>query len=531
MIFYDLRDVIMLLCAVKIGFMTQFIFQRTKKILIFSVLSIICWTSTDLKGQNSSWIRDSLDMVVRQAMQEEKIPGLAVAIIKDGRVVLQKTYGQRERDAFGDIDEHTLFMVGSNSKAITATSLTLLEYEGKLLLNDRVTKWMPSFRLYDPNATALVTIRDLLCHRIGTRTFQGDFTFWESTLTRQQIIERMVALQPQQEFRGSFGYCNSAFLTAGEIIPLVAKDTTWEDFVRTRFFKPLRMERSLALAEQMRTASNAAKAHTYYDGRYFTLDYGRIDNLAPAGSISASISDWTHWVQMQLDTGRYEGRQVIPKKVVLQTWNAQNIVNQRTGYSYGLGWFIRYHQGKKIIEHTGGVNGFLTSTAFVPEERLGVIVFTNTDNNALFESLTERILNEYLGGGTPQNIQRATTDWKAAQQKQIDELAQHYAMANAQKRRDTYLFDIYTGTYTNPLYGEVTVKVVDGRLRLFLSNHGRMIPCVLDYMKPQTFLCTFGSPTFGIHPLTFQTDGANVTGLTLKTNDFIEYEPYVFTKK
>jgi CubicO group peptidase (beta-lactamase class C family) len=476
-----------------------------------------------------AWIRDSLDLVVRKAMLDEKVPGLALAVIKDGKVVLQRTYGRRERDAEGDVDDNTLFMIGSNSKAYTATALAMLEYEGKLALNDKVTKWMPDFKLYDENVTRLVSLRDLLCHRLGTKTFQGDFTFWGSTLTRHEVIGKMSALKPMGDFRANFGYCNAAFLTAGEVIPLATGGTTWEDYIRIRFFKPLDMTRALALAADMRIANNAARPHATYDGRQFTLSYPNIDNLAPAGSISLSINDMTHWLLMQMDTGRYAGRQVIPQKVILQTWNAQTIVSPRTGYAYGLGWFISYPDGVKMLDHTGGVDGFLSASAFLPEERLGVIILTNTDNNALYSSLRDQLLKEYRSKPGPNLIAPATAAWITQEKAFSDELMVYYEKGNKAKRQQSFLFERYVGKYTHPVYGEVEVKLENNRLRLYLSHHPQGTAW-LDYLEPHTFLCTFGTPTLGIHPLVFKTNGTDAIGLTLKVNDFIEYDKYEFEK-
>ncbi len=501
----------------------------SKAFVCFSQAIMLLWYPCLAMAQ-TNWIRDSLDLVVKQAMLDEKVPGLAIAVIKDGKVVLQRTYGQREKDKDGKIDENTLFMIGSNSKAYTATALALLEQEGKLSLNDKVTKWIPSFRLFDDCATQMVTLRDLLCHRLGTKTFQGDFTFWGSTLSRQEVIQKMGTLKPQGEFRSSFGYCNAAFLTAGEVIPLATGGTSWEDFVRQRIFKPLKMSRALALASEMSDAKNAAKPHATYDGWQFTLAYPRIDNLAPAGTISLSLQDMTHWLIMQMDTGRYAGTQVFPQKVILQTWNANTVVSPSTGYAYGLGWFISYPDGKKMLDHTGGVDGFLSASAFIPEERLGVIVLTNTDNNALYSSLRDQLLKEYSATAGPNVITPATADWLSQEQQKTSEKLKYSEKIAASKDRQNINLEPYVGVYYNPVYGDVEVKLEKNRLRLFLSHHPSGTGS-LEYMEANTFLCSFGTPTLGVHPLVFKKDGNLVKGLTLKVNDFIEYDAYEFVKK
>lgn len=476
-----------------------------------------------------AWIRDSLDLVVKQAIKEEQVPGLALAVIKDGKVVLQRTYGLREANKPNPVDENTLFMIGSNSKAYTATALALLEYEGKLSLDDKVIKWLPSFHLYDDCRTQQATLRDLLCHRLGTRTFQGDFTFWTSTLSRQEVTQKMALLKPPFEFRTRFGYCNSAFLTAGEVIPLANSGQTWEDFVRARIFQPLKMNRALALSAEMPNATNAAVPHALYDQKLQPLTYPMIDNLAPAGSISMSVSDMTHWILMQLDTGRYDGIQVFQKSIILNTWNAQTIVNQRTLSAYGLGWFISYKNGKKMLDHTGGVDGFLTASCFIPEERLGVIVLTNTDNNAVFNSLREQLVDVYLGINKINRVSVATADWKKGEKEEATRIAGLRAKV-AEKRPLALPLQAYTGVYTNPIYGDLEVRVEQTNLKVRLGRHPNGA-ATLEYMGEHRFMATFDNPTFGIHPLVFVAENDQITGLTLKVNDFVEFDAYEFRRK
>src|SRR5947199_1351556 len=201
-----------------------------------------------------------------------------------------KGYGVRDYDTKEKVDENTLFMIGSNSKAFTATALAMLDADKKLSLDDRVTKWIPEFKLDNKAAGEQAIIRDLLCHRIGFRTFQGDFTYWTSNLTRKEVIEKMSHIKAAYEFRTKWGYTNAAFLTAGEIIPRVT-GKSWEQFVKERIFDPLGMNRTLALSKDIPSATNAARAYTLVNDKLVLIPYGAIDNLAPAGSISSSVND------------------------------------------------------------------------------------------------------------------------------------------------------------------------------------------------------------------------------------------------
>jgi CubicO group peptidase (beta-lactamase class C family) len=494
---------------------------------LISVLLLLPTLLPQLAAQ-PAWIRDSLDYFIGQAMTTQHVPGVAIAVVQDGKVVLQRCYGVRAAGQPERVDENTLFMIGSNTKAYTATLLTLLESDKKLSLDDKVTAWLPDYRLHDECATRMVTLRDMLCHRIGMRTFQGDFTFWGSTLSHAEVMQKMADMKPAFDFRTRFGYCNSAFLTAGQAIH-AASGITWEQAVRERIFQPLDMKRALALSAELPGASNAARPHAYYDGRLQPLDWPLIDNLAPAGSISLSVSDMTHWIMMQLDTGRYAGRQVLPQSAVQKTWEMQTIVNPRNGYAYGLGWFVAHQNGQKMLDHTGGVDGFLSASAFIPERRLGVIVLTNTDNNTLYSGLRDQLLKAYKNEPGVNVIATATAQW----QQQEKEEAERIAGLRQKAAQNSVLGkpEKYTGQYTHPLYGDAEIRIEKGQLRLFLSHHPKGTATLVS-MGDEIFLCTFGTPTLGIQPLVFQVnEKGGVRGLTLKVNDFIEYGTYEFTKR
>jgi CubicO group peptidase (beta-lactamase class C family) len=495
--------------------------------LYLSALAICCCLTLSAQP---AWIRDSLDAVVVKTMQAEQVPGLALAVIQDGKVVLQKTYGVREAGKTDRVDANTLFMIGSNTKAYTATALTLLENEGKLNIDDKLVRWMPKFKLLDECRTNQVTLRDLLCHRLGANTFLGDFTFWTSSLTREGVIQKMGALQLPYELRTRYGYCNSAFLAAGQVIPLVTGGTSWEDFIRERFFKPLGMQQALALSAEVPLARNMARSHTLLDGKQLVLPFPLIDNLAPAGSISLNINDMTRWIAMQMDTGRYQGKTIVPARVILKTWEANTIVSPKTGETYGLGWFMSHYAGKRIIMHDGGVDGFLTTSCFLPEQRLGVIVLTNSDNNAIYSTLRNKLLDAYLGVSAPNPMYAGTHAWKKEVTNETERIAGLRNKMSAQIA-PTLPFKAYSGTYTHPLYGESEVRYNpdDRSLTLFLTLHPG-VNGTLKYMGDHQFMCTFSNPTFGIHPLVFVEEKGKIAKMRLKVNDFIEYGTYEFVR-
>lgn len=490
-----------------------------------------------LHAQDSlpAFVRDSMDRYVERSLKSWAIPGASVAIVKDGKVVFMKGYGITELGTSNKVDENTLFMIGSNTKAFTATAIAMLDEQKKLSLNDKVTKWLPEFKLDNKAAGEQAIVTDLLCHRLGFMTFQGDFTYWTSNLSREEVIEKMSHIKAVHPFRTTWGYTNAAFLTAGQIIPKVTGQS-WEAYLRANLFQPLEMTRTLALSQEILQASNKSAPHTLQDGKMIRIPYCMIDNLAPAGSISSSVHDMSKWVMMQLNNGNYKNRQVIPTSVIRATRTPQSILgNGGTMFNrghfalYGLGWFLEEYEGRKIVSHTGGVSGFVTSVTLVPEEKLGIIVLTNTDQNSFYESLKWEILDAYL-----KLPYRDYTDVHLGyfrQQMNAMEKADKALKDTAAMKPATALpLNAYTGSYVNEVYGDMKVVLENGELRMRFSHHPDMY-AKLEALGGNRFYATFTDPVFYKAVFPFKVANGKVTGVSVKVADFIEYEPYEFFKK
>ena len=510
-------------------------------IFLFPVIFLFTLSSSSQTDSLPSFIKDSLDIYVNRALTDWQIPGVSVCIVKNGKVAVMKGYGVKELGTNDKVDENTLFMIGSNSKAFTATALALLDAEnlpagkaGKLSLDDKVQKWLPDFKLYDPWVAKEANIRDLLCHRLGFETFQGDFMYFDSDLTTAEVREKMGKLKPMYGFRSKWGYTNCAFMTAGEIIPKVTGQS-WAGFVTERIFKPLGMNNSLALSKDIKTAGNKCAAHTVTEGVLKKIPYGNIDNLAPAGSISSSVNDMSKWVIMQLNNGKLDGKEIIPSSAIAQTriphsilGNGGHMFNKSHFSLYGLGWFLQEYAGRKIVAHTGGVNGFVTSVCLVPEEKLGIIVFTNTDANGFYEALRNEIEDAYLGlpYRNYSNLFLARQKMQEAQdEKQIkakrDTIAMHLKTGLS--------LQAYTGNYVHDVYGNMTITTENGKLIARFEHHkGRYAE--LEALGGNRFLATFNDPLYGIKVWPFTVDKDKVRSVTVTVADFVEFTPYEFIK-
>ena len=481
-----------------------------------------------------SFIKDSLDSYIKQGMKDWNIPGLAIAIVKDDSVVMMKGYGVRDIETKEAVDENTLFMIASNSKLFTGTAIAQLDYNKKLSLDDKITKYFPWFRVYDSTTTQLVTIKDMLGHHLGTKTFQGDFTFWNSNLSRDSVMYKMRYIKPPLPFRASYGYCNSCFLTAGHIIQKVT-GKPWEVYVYDSIVAPLAMINTHTLGAGMINMPGAATPYTTaFTNTLTKLPYDNVDNFAPAGSIVSCVKDLTHWIKMQLDSGRYDGKQILPWNVVQKTRGVNTLLstkkNNMAGHfvAYGLGVFIRDMNGKQVYDHTGGADGFVTNVCFVPEEKLGITILTNNDNQEFFELLRYQILAAYLNMPY-KNLSALNLPEFNENQKKISDSTKALR-ARVKGIKPSLPLKNYEGIYNNQLFGNIYMIARGNDLQITFDNHPGL-KASLQYMDNDKWLMSYNTIAYGIFPLEFTVRDGKVLSTNVKVNDFLEYDPYLFIKQ
>jgi CubicO group peptidase (beta-lactamase class C family) len=507
-----------------------------KKIQLL-LLSLIAFVTVNAQTvDRSKFIKDSLDNYINKALTDWRIPGAAVCIVKDGKIVLLKGYGIKELGLPNKVDVNTLFMIGSNTKAFTATALAMLQAEKKLSLDEKVTKYIPEFKLENKAAGEMAIVKDLLSHRLGFRTFQGDFTFYNTNLSRHDVIETLGKMKATYPFRTTWGYTNSAFLTAGEIIPRVT-GKQWEVYLKENIFAPLGMSNTLALTADMPKALNRSVPHTLVDGRLTAIPYCNIDGLAPAASICSSASDMSKWVMALLDNGKVGNKQVIPAAAIAATRQPQDVVgnvnhlNGDSGFQlYGLGWFLQDYDGRRLVMHDGGVNGYVSSVTLVPKEHLGIIILTNTDQNSLYEALRWDIIDAFF-----MNKNYHYNDTYLAYNKSSTTAS----LAADKKLRDSTMLNLrpelslskYTGKYVNDLYGslEITPGEANNELEIRFEHHPKMF-AKLQPLGGNRFYVTFSDPTYGKAVFPFAVIDGKAVSLRVKVADFVEYNAYEFRK-
>ncbi len=429
----------------------------------FAALAVLLSTATPAAAQPAPL--DGLDDYVEETLEAWGVPGLGLAVVKDGRVVHARGYGVRDVEEGSPVDEHTIFAIGSSSKAFTTASLAMLADEGELSWDDPATRHLPGLELHDPYVTRELTVRDLVTHRSGLP--RCDRAWYGTSYDREEVLRRVRFCEPSWSFRSHFGYQNIMFLAAGEVVSEVS-GTRWDTFVERRLFDPLGMERSSTSVDSLEGMANVASPHEEIDGEVRPVPWRDIDNIGPAGSINSSVAEMARWVRLQLDEGVFGGDTLISAGAVEEMHAPQTLIEpdspmrQALGarghfLAYGLGWFLHDYEGVKIVEHGGAIDGMRAQVAMVPEEDLGMVLLTNRGGTSPVTPLMYRIVDAYLD--VPE------TDWSTrfkaiADSMEAEGEKRERELREARKEGTSPSLDLaaYAGTYADSLYGEVEVR-------------------------------------------------------------------------
>jgi CubicO group peptidase (beta-lactamase class C family) len=502
------------------------------KKLLFFIGTTMC--ALQVFAQSPSFISDSLPAYIEKGLADWQVPGLAIVIVKDGKIVHLKGYGVANITTRAAVNENTLFFIASNTKLFTGTALAQLEYRKKISLNDKISKYYPDYKLYEKTSSDIVTIKDMLSHRIGTKTFQGDFTFWNSKLSRAEIMNRMRLLKPINTFRQEYGYCNSCFLTAGQIIPKVT-GKEWEDYIRDSIIKPLEMNNSYTSSNniQKKVSNIATPYSTSFSNKLNEVPYDMWDNIGPAASVVSNVNDLSHWLMFQLDSGRYNGKRIMPFDILQKTRDLNIITSSRKSSlypvhirGYGLGLFGCDYNGRQIYWHTGGAAGMVSNVCFVPEEKLGIAILTNNDNQNFFECLRYQILDAYLNVPYVNRSMQQLNGFNEGMQEQLKEVDGWNKRINAAQPD----FAAYAGSYVHPLYGSMDITAKGDKLVLKFNSHENLT-ATMQQMDKDEWLLKYDNIEYGIFATQFKMQKGKVVSVDIKANDFVEYDGYTFTKK
>lgn len=475
--------------------------KRRRVIQCLLIFALAIGVKTGTLFAQSIALQD-LDAYVERARTVFEVPGIAVAVVKDGQVMVAKGYGVRKLGDPAPVDAQTLFGIASNTKAFTAAALAILVDGGKINWDDPVTKYLPSFQMYDTYVTREMTVRDLLVHRSGLGLGAGDLLYWpHSTFTREEIIRRLRYIKPASSFRSKYAYDNILYLVAGQIIPAVT-GKTWDDFVKERILVPLGMTSTNTTVAAFRPGDDVATPHSRVDGRVTPIEYNNFDNNAPAGAINSCVADMAKWLVVQLNYGlisrNSEGdRRLFSERQNREMWSPQTIIPigdpppplaaLRPNFSaYGLGWGLSDYRGKKIVSHTGGLAGLVSRVTMVPDLKLGIVVLTNQEAGGAFQAITYHILDQYLGA--PAN------DWVTAfhtvaqtGEARAREVESKQKTTRAADSKPSLALEKYAGQYSDPWYGTITISSQNGRLQMNF-DHSPALVGDLEHWQYDTFV-------------------------------------------
>jgi len=468
---------------------------------------------------------DGFDAYVASSMAAWETPGLSIAVVKDGEIVLAKGYGLRKKDGKATVDANTVFAAGSISKTFTSAAVAALIARDKMRWDDRVIDHLPSFRLYDPYMTREIRLRDLLSHRSGLP--RGEMLWYYSNFDRKEILRRLRYLEPKSGFRSGFGYQNLMFVAAGEAVA-AASGQRWDAFVTATFFKPLGMSATSTSIKAL--GANAATPHARVDGKIQPIAWLNVDNIAPAGGVNSSARDMAAWMSFHLAGGRIKGTPVLrdadvaemrrPQTIIPVTDARRAAIPETLFRAYGLGWHLEDYRGVRIAYHGGRIDGMSSRLTLVPERQLGFAILTNRGRSSLPDALTYRLLDAYLGAtnSTPPR------DWSGDLLKmaedhfdQRDDKRQRVLAQRVPDTKPSLPLENYAGTYDSELDGPL--DVLFDKDALTLKRNAAAI-ATLSHFNYDTFLATFSSPALRDRLVTFELDKlGRVAALDLEFED------------
>ena len=420
-------------------------------------------------------ILQDIRALVKKEMEEWHVPGLALAIVKQGKVLLSEGFGFRDVKNRKPVTSDTIFAIGSSTKAFTATSVGIQVDEGKIKWDQPVQNYLSDFALDDEFASERMTPKDLVTHVSGLP--RHDVMWYNNQFNRDQLLERLKYLKPNEDFREVFQYQNLMFMTAGYLAGKV-ENRSWEDLVQEEIFQPLAMTSSNFSVNDSKKTSDYALPYKYEDenplkkkkGELKEIPFRNIDAIGPAGSINSNLRDMSRWVLMNLGEGSYEGKTVIsktqldeihsPHVVIRGGIFAQLMTFPETPYTmYGMGWFVQPYRGRRLLHHGGNIDGFSAMVSFLPDDQYGLVILTNLDGNLIVNSLMFEIYDRLLGLDPIDWNSRYKLIYQqfiaAAQQSETKEAE----ILKKTGTKPTHPLSDYAGTYENEAYGRFQISL------------------------------------------------------------------------
>ncbi len=448
--------------------------MRSKITRVICLLIILSFLFTPLaaKKKTPEAYLKGIDKFITARMEEWNVPGMAISVIQDGRLVYSNGFGFRDIEKNLPVTPQTLFAIGSCTKAFTAATMGILVDEGKLEWDTPVKEYLPTFKLKDTFATERMTPRDLVCHRSGLP--RHDATWYNSSATRKELFDRLQYLDPSEDFRTVYQYQNLMFMTAGYLVGQIA-GTSWERFVRNRIFMPLGMSNSNFSVEDSKKARDFALPYMEKDDKIIEIPFRNIDTVGPAGSINSSVMDMANWVLLNLNNGKIGDQQIISEASLKEIHSPQMISSKSYRYSesfysiYGMGWGITAYRGHLRLSHGGGIDGFTAQVVLLPRDNIGMVILTNRSGTPLPSIISNNVIDRLLG--------LDQVDWNGRIKKQVEEGKERAEKARKEKDKDrkpnttpSHPLEEYAGDYHHPGYGVISIMKTGDQLNAVYNS-------------------------------------------------------------
>jgi CubicO group peptidase (beta-lactamase class C family) len=422
---------------------------------------------------------EGFDQFVAQALKDWKVPGVGVAVIQGGQVVLLKGYGYRDVEKQLPVTPQTLFMIGSITKSFTVTTLGMLIDEGKLEWDEPVRVAFPGFKLYDPILTEQITIRDLVTHRSGLP--RHDAVWYTSDFSREDLIRRLQYLEPNKPLRSTFQYNNLMFMTAGFIAGNL-NGAPWEDTVRHRILEPLGMNGTTFSILASQKTPDFAQPYRKDDDvksevRRIPFDPQCPDTcaLGPAGELNSNTEDMSKYLLFHMGKGKVAGKQLLSENNSIQMQTPQMTISGAPEYpengetSYGMGFFISTYRGHKQVEHGGNLDGFSAEFTFLPADQIGVVVLSNLDGTGLPGVIANNVFDRLLGlSEVPWSKRYLETEVKGKES--VAEAKNKGYSPHKTGTHPSHELKDFAGEYSHPGYGIVAISPEGEGLKLALNK-------------------------------------------------------------
>ncbi len=474
---------------------------------------------------------DSLDRYIKKHLSVFKLPGLVVGIIKDGKVYYKQAYGVKSNTDKSPVDIHTLFPIASITKTFTAVLVSSVTQEKNISINTPLRNLVPGFQLSFQPYNSEISVADVLSHRSGWKTFQGDLLNTESTLSDSQLVSKLNYLHPAFPLRTKFGYSNMGFLLAGMSVKGITGNG-FDDELKMRILNPLQMNATFIDSVAIKAYANKTLLYSQTENGIVETKT-KLESPRGYGGMYASINDLCTWMQVLLDSGRYQNKQVIPHNAITQSFNSYTIIGKQAAgnrkrylKTYGLGWEIIQYEGAEIVQHGGAYAGSLSMLAMIPSLKFGVVILTNGDFHPLQETLKWQLIDALLG--------IAATDYSEAafirqQQRKAQSAAVNTStvVSDTEKAMSPLFEQTIEGSYTCNAYGKAWIKKENNKYMLYLEHHPT-VTGELNYKGDALFECRYSHAMFGSELFKFHVTEHGIAGFDLKVDSFVEDGVYLF---